>query len=237
MKTAIFTIAHNESIFLPIWLRYYKKHFENVYVLNHKTEDSSIEDCKKKFLFEEVELAPERIFNQGWLCEQAKEFQRKLLRENDIILFAEADEIIAPDPATGLTLKKYIEKMEDEYVSCYGFEVWHDKEVEPPLDLKKKILLQRKFWYHYSTSAFDKPLLSRRPLNWGIGFHNLNDEDCSKHRDDNLYLIHLKKMDWDLARKRFDETGVGTVTDTPFEKMFAPQGGLEEIPERFKEII
>ena len=42
-KCAVFTIVKNENYFLPIWLKHYKRYFDNsdIYVLDHQSNDGS----------------------------------------------------------------------------------------------------------------------------------------------------------------------------------------------------
>ena len=43
MSRAVLTMVYNESVFLPIWLRYYSRFFapEDIYVLDHQSDDGS----------------------------------------------------------------------------------------------------------------------------------------------------------------------------------------------------
>ena len=42
-KSAVFTIVKNENYFLPIWIKHYKKYFNesDMYVLDHQSNDAS----------------------------------------------------------------------------------------------------------------------------------------------------------------------------------------------------
>jgi len=49
IKKAAFTMVKNEKWFLPLWLNYYSKFFneKDLYVLNHFSTDGSVEKCKE----------------------------------------------------------------------------------------------------------------------------------------------------------------------------------------------
>ena len=78
------------------------------------------------------------------------------------------DEIVAPDPAWG-TLRQYIDRIDEDYVNCHGFELIHKREQEPPIDLGRPVLGQRRFWFR--NTLYDKPALATVPMEWEPGFH------------------------------------------------------------------
>lgn len=85
-KCAVFTIVKNESVYLPIWLRYYKKYFndKDIYVLDHESTDGSTENLSVN-----CKLVTNDLFQDNeWLLSVTKEFQRKLLRDYRQVLFA-----------------------------------------------------------------------------------------------------------------------------------------------------
>ena len=50
---AVFTIVKNEKLFLPIWIKHYKKFFDNydIYILDHESNDDSTKNLGIYFLF------------------------------------------------------------------------------------------------------------------------------------------------------------------------------------------
>lgn len=240
MANAVFTIVRNEELFLPIWLKYYSQFFdpEDIYILNHDTTDNSIEKAKEKFKFNEIKVHWEAIFSPVWLRDTVQEQQHKLLQKYQYVLFAEIDEIVAPDPAKYKNLKEYIEKCDKDYIRCKGYNVIHNQVAEnKPLNLEQKILRQRTGWCPYI--SFNKTLLARVPLKWAYGFHCLEGEQIEDLKDkEELYLIHLKRMDWDLFLDRWEKTEVGKVTTARADYYFNESlNNLEEIPLRFRDII
>jgi len=205
MKSAVFTVVKNEGFFLPIWLNYYSKHFqhEDMYVLDHQSDDGTTEElpCNKEV------IKNEWYDDVAWLVSQVEKKQRELLQRYDVVLFTEADEIIIPDPRKYDGLKDYIDKFDKNTVKCYGWEVVQfligDNSIYPveeKIKFDRPLLRQRKWWYRRGSHNFDKPLLSKVPLSWIYGFHTLKKGNAPL--DENLYLVHLHKVDFEECVKR-----------------------------------
>ena len=197
-KCCIFTIVKNERIFLPIWLKYYSKYFtgEDIYIIDHEPDDGSIEECLHKYKFKTIRFC-HKTYDNIWKINVANQIQRDLLSNYEYVLYADADEIIVPNPGRYKDLKEYIFKCNKNYVGVTSFEVIHLKEKESPIDLCKPILEQRKYWYRKGVS-YDKTLLSKQPLKWTPGFHEAKNIE-KYYRDKDLWMIHLHKMDYELC--------------------------------------
>lgn len=194
MSSAIMVMVYNEPVFFPIWLRYYSQFFspEDIYVLDHQTTDGSLDDGE--FVHIEVEHPTnDRI----WRTRLFEEHQRQLLERYDVVVCTDVDEIIAPDPSTG-TLGQYLDTFEEDFVNCIGYEVLHLRDSEPPFDRGRQVLAQRGSWFR--NPGYDKPLIARVPLRWLPGFHHREDGEIK--RDPDLRLIHLHRLDFDLALTR-----------------------------------
>lgn len=236
---AVFTIQHNEKVFLPIWLKHYSQFFdpEDIYVISHKTNPEIMEPIKAEFKFQEEKREDgDKFFNHDFLRHTAIHKQKLLLEKYETVLFAEADEIII---AKDGFLDKLMDNFQKDFTYCEGYEVIHKPDEEGAIDLSKPLLQQRKYWgkNHY----YDKPLLSKIPLYWVIGFHTLEPDPHSpeeKKKNMDLMLIHLKRMDWNIARARWDYTHLVSSTDTRFEEHFNIYNNLMiEIPKEYKNII
>ena len=195
-RCCVFTFVKNEKIFLPIWLKYYSRFFDkdDIYVLDHDTDDGSVQECSKHYGFKVIKLHHEHydeIWRTGVVCQK----QTELLQSYEYVLFTDADEIIIPNPGKYKDLKDYIIRCSEDCVVCAGHELIHIRQKEPPIDLNKPILNQRKYWY--PNYCYDKPLLARKPLAWAYGFHNA--VNMGGYRDKDLWLFHLHKMDFDTC--------------------------------------
>ena len=242
MTKAVFTMMSNEKVMLPIWLGYYSRYFkgEDIYVLTHNSTKEHMRESREKFKFNEQERNYGEVFDTQQQIHIIKDFQQELLNKYKYVLYTDIDEIIVPDPDLFTGLDSFIEQCTDDYVYCKGYEVLHRKESEPDLDLSQPLLQQRKWWAF--NLAISKPLLAKVSLDWILGFHQLtihtNDDMVKTKIDPRLYLLHLKRIDWNMAKDRFEYTGYSKATTTPFDYQFLQYlDKAELIPERFRNII
>jgi Glycosyl transferase family 2 len=199
-RRAVLTMVQNEPVFLPIWLRYYSRFFapEDMYVLDHETSDGSTDRDD----FVRVPVSHESV-DHTWMVRTIEAHQQELLERYDAVLVTDVDEIVAPRPERG-TLGDYIDDLEDEFVNCFGYEVIHMVDREPPFDPSRPVLDQRGYWFH--NSAYNKPALATGPTRWVPGFHTR--EDGRTEMDPDLCMIHLHRMDYEicLARHHYRRT-------------------------------
>lgn len=235
-RRALLTIVHNEAVFLPIWLRYYARFFrpDDIYVLDHETTDGSTDG--KGFV--RIPVSHETV-DHTWMVRTIEAHQHELLGRYDVVLTTDVDEIVAPPPEWG-TLGEYIDRFDEEFVNCLGYEVLHLADREAPFDPSRPVLEQRGHWF--ANDAYDKPLLASVPMRWTPGFHSSADGRSNWEPD--LRLIHLHRMDYELCRERHRarlardwnrrdlEQGWATynriVEDEAFERWFYEDSSFEE---------
>ena len=191
---ALLTYVHNEPVFFPIWLGYYSRFFapEDIYVLDHDTTDGSLSGSG----FVRIPVSHPSVDNQ-WFVRIAEEHQHELIERYDVVVVTDSDEIIAPDPRWG-TLGDYIDRIDEKFVTCYGHELLHMRDEEPPYDADRPVMDQRSYWYE--NGLYDKPSIAMAPMEWVVGFHT--PVDGSVNFDPDLYLIHLHRMDYDVCLER-----------------------------------
>ena len=194
---AIFTIAKDESVILPIWLKHYRNTFadEDIYVLDHQTKDGSTNNIGVNV----ISISNPEAGRHTWLVEQAQAFQFELLDKYDVVIYTDADEIIYTDQDKSLldALEEF-RISNNQYANCVGYECVHIMEEEEPLDLSKPIIEQRKKWSR--ESMYDKPLITKIPLEYNVGFHS-----CKHHSPNYCYgfhLLHLHRMDYNIMLER-----------------------------------
>jgi hypothetical protein len=191
---ALITIVNNEPVFLPIWLRYYSRFFaaQDIYVLDNDSTDEEIE----RGGFERIRVSHHGLDNL-WMVHEVQSLQRKLLSRYDIVVFTDVDELIVPVPTLG-TLGDYLDRFDEEWVNCIGYELLHLKESELPLALDRPIMHQRHYWFH--NDAYDKAAIARAPVTWVPGFHART--DFQFNLDPDLRMIHLHRADYDICLER-----------------------------------
>lgn len=195
---AAFTIAHDEPVMLPLWLRHYGRHFDadDLYVLAHDTSDGSTDGLGGRCHV--VPVHRQASFDHRWLRTLVEDFQQFLLRSYDTVLFAEVDEFVIADPLRYTGLDDYIERLDAPAARCTGFNVVHQAD-EPPLDFDRPLLAQRRCWH--ASLDYSKRLLARTPLQWSQGFHReYRAPDAPP--DPSLLLVHLHRVDYDWCLER-----------------------------------
>jgi hypothetical protein len=236
-RRAIITITHDEAVFFPLWLRYYSRSFgpEDIYVLDHDTSDGSTDGDG----FVRIPVSHD-TFDNRWMVRTVEGLQRELLDRYDVVLVTDVDEIVAPLPQWG-SLTEYIDRFDEPWVNCLGYEVVHVRALEPPFRSDRPVLAQRDYWF--ANDGYDKPSLSTEPISWEPGFHSRVDGEM--RLDPDLYLIHLHRLDYELALARHRrwtdrtwetedlEQGWGThnrvVDEADFERWFYEESAFERI--------
>jgi hypothetical protein len=191
---ALITIVHNEPVFLPIWLRYYSRFFapHDIYVLDNESSD----DIGALGDFVRIPAAHDRVDHE-WMVKTIEGLQHDLVDRYDVVLVSDVDELVVPHPRAG-TLGEYLDRFDEDWVNCLGYELLHMRDSEPPLELDRPILEQRGYWF--SNGAYDKAALATVPMSWQPGFHGR--ADFQYNFDPDLRLIHLHRMDYDLCLAR-----------------------------------
>jgi hypothetical protein len=191
---ALITMVHNEPVFLPIWLGYYSRFFgpEDIYVFDNETDDGSTQ----RDGFVRIPVRHNRV-DHTWMLNTIQDLQHELLERYDMVLVTDVDEIVGPDPSWG-TLGEYLDRFDEEWVNCLGYELLHVRDEEPPLQLDQPILSQRRYWYF--NDAYNKAALASVPMEWTPGFHGRT--DGSYALDPDLRMIHLHRMDYQICLER-----------------------------------
>lgn len=229
MKTCVFTTVFEEEELFPHWISYYSKHFDDVFVSVHRGNDSSFVNLKGSWKFSLIVDGIDEFGRNVGDWEKTniyvRNVQKELLKRYYWVLYAHADEFIVPNPDKYSSIRDYIYLLDKPFTYCTGYEPIH-VDGEPSIDWSKPLLEQRKFMY--KENEYNKPLLSRVPLDWMNGFHRINDlDDLEKLADPDLYLFHLQKIDVDMFNRR-------STFRPPFSRSLS---GLIEIPEKVKHMF
>ncbi|CAF3657571.1 unnamed protein product [Adineta steineri] len=143
---AVFTICRNEKGYLPIWLRYYRRHFadKDIYILDNDSNDGSTSNLTVNV----NRVSSEKYFDHMWLVQTVQNMARNLFeRGYKYILFCEIDEMVVPDPLKyPLGLMDYIKKAKEEVIRVNPYRIVHNNTLELKLNLSKPIMPQRRYW-------------------------------------------------------------------------------------------
>ena len=198
MKVAVLTMAYNETINLPIWIKYYGDNFgrQNLYLLDHGSDDGSTAHLDiNRFVL------PRGALDEVKRARLVSCMHKSLLQSFDCVIYTDADEILLPDPACYPSLSAYLERNYRDVVGGVGLNIIHQQDREPALDTARPVLQQRS-WVQFVSDGC-KPLVARIPVAWAPGFHSC---DAPLNIDPDLYLFHLKLMDFDLSLQRLELT-------------------------------
>lgn len=202
-KSAIFTMVKNEKWFLPIWLNYYSKFFDerDIYIIDHTSNDGSIQMVKDQYPKINIVTLEYEPFDDIFKINEIKKLQKQLLGQYRCVLYSDPDELVVPMiPDSNIDLGEYIDSFikndNAEAIKTNGYEIIHlPKKGEGKIDLTEPILSQRSYWFH-SPQWYSKVLLSKSPLNWSPGLHTVSNPHI---QDQFLCLIHLHRIDYDLS--------------------------------------
>ena len=175
MKRIAVTFEHNHSDLSDIWEDYYSQYL----------------DTKK------VQIGDILRGNWAGTVPLLNKLQPELFAQYDLILFADIDEIIIP---TDKDLGEYLDEVKSPVVRCTGYNIIQ-MEGEPPVDLTKPILKQRKYWS--KDTLYDKYVIITEPQHYTSNHHIENPVEP----DPNLIMLHLRDIDIDLARSRNSKIG------------------------------
>lgn len=211
VKKAFFTLVRNEKIFLPILLKYYSKFFsqKDIFVLSHNTTDKSTEGLSCNV----IPISHPYVSHE-WMHKTCSDFQKNLLEYYDVVVFAEADEIIFHKDG----LDQFIENLNEPSARCNGFNI-HQHESEPEFDPTKSVLSQRK--YCLPADMFCKTLISKVPVEWDKGFHHSLNLDSKI--TPNLFLFHLHYLDQGISFERVKQRQAMLWEQTDIENHWGEQ--------------
>ena len=234
MLNAAFTLVQNDMVILNLWLSYYSKYFDYLVVIGNGTKESygKLEPLKEKydFYFERIDFAG----NSESTLDICKRKQKELLEKYNWVLYCDCDEFIVADPKKYMDLRVFMDAYPAEKCYCEGFNVLQ-VENEQPINFAFPYLSQRKYWS--KDIDYNKPLLSKVPLNWAPGCHRemeIPDTDGKKIADTGLFLHHLKYAD--LKYKEPRDLGP-TFTNLDHGKITEGMKIKQEIPQNIRRLF
>lgn len=170
------TFTHNNSTYLSKWKDYYGQ-FMDLEIIN----------------------VDEHIRHDWGATVKNLNNTQHLLDEHKIILYADVDEFIIPNPLKYKDLGEYLEGVE-ENKRATGFNII-EREGDLKLDLSKPVLSQRKYWQR--DPIYDKTVIITKPTR----FYNNHHSENEPRPDSDLVLMHLRDADIQSAIDRLKSLG------------------------------
>ena len=184
----IFTQANRCNLFLNVWLKYYSKIVEqkNIHIFYENKFGQDIEKYLINRKYNEVNVHHvDSIINLDYF----NSVQEALLKESDVLLYADPDEIIF-----SVDLVNLLNTFTEPYLTTTGFEIIQNIEKEKEYVAYKRIIDQRNYGMY--SIPYNKPIILREPLKWTCtGKHS---KDIAMNNVQGLYLIHLCRFDFNL---------------------------------------
>ncbi len=221
MRIAALTMVYDEETFLPLWLNHYGACFglENLFVIDDGSTDGSTGNplirnllSKKRALLDEDDRAA-----------LVSHVHEALLGVYDLVIYTDVDEFIVMDPDSGMSLAQYVAIKQFACTAPIGFEVIHRRTHEQTIDFRRPLFEQRRF-VRFDVD-YAKPVISRRPIRWGAGFHGC---DLKYKIDCNIILFHLRSVDYELSRRRIAKLNRVRFSQSSIENDYGWQFRLDQ---------
>lgn len=175
-------------------------------MIDHQSTDGST----TKLPCNVIQVTHEFVHDDLFMHEMITKFQYRLLEGYKYVLYVDCDEFVYHQDG----LDAYIDSMDRPCIMANGYELVHMRNREAPINLSQPILNQRNYWIR--SKYYSKPVLSAIPFYWGIGRHGAEN---GGYFDENFFLLHLKRMDYDIALKKNELTAVSNIS--PINKKYA----------------
>jgi hypothetical protein len=200
------TMAYNERTLLPVWVDYYGRQvgLENCFVVDHGSDDGSTAALPPEV---SVIRLPRRDHRDVDRASMIIKFCSALLVTYQRVLYTDCDEIVVAEPDLFEGLVDFAERVPAGVLTTLGMDIVHDPRTEPPLDLRRSILSQRRL--ARANGLMCKPLMIDREVIWWNGFHAHDGPARFEH----FYLFHLAYCDAGLIRERQAKRNASAPTD------------------------
>jgi hypothetical protein len=248
MTLAAFTIVRDEKLFLPLWLRYYASVVgeENCYVLDNETSDGSVLAAKASFPrahFVEKKTPSSTHHDVSWLRDTVRSFQHELLKDHEVVVFAEADEFLLARPGGRYSdLRDVCMQLTSDasrtFIRAAGWHVIHapDEPALVPVENESPLAHRHRF---QKLIDYDKTLISKVPLDWCLGFHDpiRNGQRIKTDPiDHDVMLFHAWLLD-DAEFQRRHKGRTISVSAYEFGTLHVSQGEVRPIPDDWHKLL
>ncbi len=198
---AFVTMVRDDNFFLRLWVEHYARHVprQHLFILLDgfdQTAPDFAAGCQ-------IITLPRSTPGPGWDMRRWKmlaDFNAALLGRFDVVVLNDVDEIIVPDPASGISLLDALARAREVgVITPFAVEVVHRYDICPdPLDPTQPILRQRP---HVRLNvAYAKPCITAVPVRWNLGGHR--SDHPLLDLDPVLFLFHLRFVDRDMLLAR-----------------------------------
>jgi hypothetical protein len=184
----------DEVEFLPIWKNYYGTQAgeENLFLIDHGSDVMPASEANSMNLI----TLPKSPQSESIRVSAIRDFTSYLLHYYESVIYTDIDEMLVPQPGVYVNLVDFCVRNPNRVPYAVGLNIQHIPDTEAAFNPSEPILLQRS-WVRF-VGAMCKPLIVRKAVNWGVGFHSVDCEACVS----DLFLFHLKWFDRDVGLTR-----------------------------------
>jgi hypothetical protein len=186
MRIGAFSIDKKWGDFRVPWFNYYSKFCDEIEILNDDIPEGK--DVYDKFSFMSPVLTKK---------------MEEMFTRNDVVIYADIDEFIVPNPTEYGHLRDYVQKFcnyPQEEVRCTGMNVVQVMG-EDKIQWNEDLLLQRRYWS--PAPFYNKFNICKKPHRFLDGY--INPHVPTTQADHDLILMHLKYIDLEEEVKRGKE--------------------------------
>lgn len=191
-RVCAMTMNYNDNFHLRHWISYYGRELseKNLFIIDHDSDESS-----KNIIGERqcsVINLPRDFFDDTQRADFVSGIASSLLRFYDVIIYADCDEIVMPDPRKYTGLIDFFSKNRRDSYTCIGLNVFHDIFEEAPFRHGVPVFSQRRYARFFSPMC--KTSAATTPIHWYGGFHG-SDLDID-FGDFSLFMFHMRELDF-----------------------------------------
>ncbi len=227
---AFVTMVRDDHFFLRLWVEHYARHVprQHLFILLDgfdQTPPDFAAGCQ-------IITLPRSTPGPGWDMRRWKmlaDFNATLLGRFDVVVLNDVDEIIVPDPASGISLLEALARAREVgVITPFAVEVVHRYDICPdPLDPTQPILRQRPHVRIHS--SYSKPCITSLPVRWSLGGHQ--SDHPTLELDPALYLFHLRFVDRGMLLARQATRHAIMQTGNPDGSIVAGPGWSDSVDE------
>jgi hypothetical protein len=196
MKIACITCSYNEEKFLPIWMNYYGRQlgYEHLFII----DDESLPPVSTSLNVNILRFGRPKIYSALRPWKLAAQMQNLLFAAGyDVVIFADTDEIICPDPDQYSGIVDFLTRNRESQFTTVGIDLVQNLNEESSFDWSTNLFAQRQY-ARFSTS-YCKTSITRSAWDWSTRVHL---EQQSPRPHPGLFQFHIKNIDLTYALKR-----------------------------------
>lgn len=199
---AFLTMARDEEIMLRAWVENGKRICRDAafYIIDHASSPAINSGLLDIYRDSGVDISvisyPDAPFDDVFKSQALSSLSQMLLYGFKTVIASDCDEIIVSPTLSDNEILDYIHGV-GGIICPFGIEIVHHSTFEEKFLYNVPVMEQRK--YGFFSAAYCKPIIWNTYANFSPGLHSVNTPFVY---DENLFLLHLRSVDRELAEQR-----------------------------------